>query len=138
MRWVLLLVALPACASRSTLHADKSDAAEPDVIVDTPEETWSRETGGATCSERPAICPMDDWGPIRAVAAIYEKCGAETGAACGDLRLSFDAEGCVVLIDEISRYSPAFVECVAREASATRWQCAKGGAAYHMFQSCDL
>lgn len=140
MRALVLAVSVcGACASRSTLDATRADTgADADVAVDTAPETWSRETSGSSCAERPTTCPVDDWGPLRTVQAVYEECTALTGKACGDLRLVFDAEGCLRAIEDIASYSPAFVDCVARLANAKRWQCASGGAAYHMFQSCEL
>jgi hypothetical protein len=135
---VALVLVSSACASRSTLHAERADAVDAAEPVDVAPDTWAREVSGATCSERPAMCPVDDWGPARAVQELFAECTAATGVACGDLRLVFDGEGCLAAIDEIATYSPAFVDCVARAASATRWKCASGGAAYHMFQSCDL
>lgn len=140
MRWLVCAMSLcltSACASRSTLHANRDDAAEVDTAVDTTPETWGRETAvGPACAERDWTCPMDDWGPLRTVQQVYEQCTAATGAACGDLRLVFDNEGCLSAIDEIHTYSAAFVDCVERAAGAKRWQCASGGDAYHMFQSC--
>ncbi len=139
MRALVVVFSLCAgCASRSTLDATRADASGVDVVVDAPPETWSRETSGSACMERPTTCPVDDWGPLRTVQAVYEECTVATGRACGDLRLVFDAEGCLRAIEDISFYSPAFVDCVARVANAKRWQCAGGGAAYHMFQSCEL
>ncbi len=145
MRWFVsaLCLCLPsACASRSTLHAHRAEVGDDvDASVDTGPETWAHEVGPApvACADRPATCPVDDWGPLRAVQAVYEECSAATGSACGDLRLVFDTEGCLSAIDEITTYSPTFVDCVERAASAKRWTCANGGGrAYHMFQSCSM
>ena len=50
----------------------------------------------------------------------------------------FGTDGCLSAIDEITTYSPAFVDCAERAASAKRWTCANGGRAYHMFQACGM
>lgn len=140
MRWLaaVLILGASSCASRSSLHAHRADAGDTAAPADVGPETWERAVSGAPCGDRPAICPVDDWGPTRAVEAVFAECTAALGASCGDLRLVFNADGCLARIDEITAYSPDFVDCVARAASVARWKCAAGGAAYHMFQSCDL
>jgi hypothetical protein len=160
MRRVLTLVmtASLGCASRSSLDhaarardaaldgaadasvdsgtfdvASNADDAEPDAP---PFETWSAEAGGAACSSRATAC-LDglDFGPGRAVADVFTACAARVGAACGDLLLAFDAEGCLTEVREIRDFSPAFVECVARTVSLARWECA-AGKSLRMLQAC--
>lgn len=136
------------CASRSTLDRSPRDDAEVDagvgdvVRVDTEladlggGETWSLEAGGSTCATREVSCRIGhDFGPSKAVADVFTECAASTGAACGDLSLAFDAEGCLVEVREIREYSAAFVDCVAGLATKTRWECA-AGKTLRMFQAC--
>lgn len=123
---------LPACASRSALHAVGDDAS---VIVDAAPETYDREASGAACMSRPTSCPRDDFGPLKGVTAVYDACVMKVGAACGDMTMVFDDDGCLVALLGIQGYSPAFVDCVEKTASATRWICAPGKR-LNMFQGC--
>lgn len=134
---LLIFIATLGCASRSTLHATRADGGDLDAAVDAPVETSSREVAGSACAARPSACPVDDFGPLKTAQAVFAECTAATGAACGDLRLVFDAEGCLERIEEIAQYSTAFVDCVERTVGARRWQCAIGGAGYHMLESCE-
>ena len=130
--WFVFLAV--GCASRSSLPG--GDTSMADAAIEVAPDAWSRDVSGSTCAERTSTCPVDDFGPLKTVQAVYEECAAATGAACGDLVLVFDAEGCLARIADITYYSPAFVECVARVTGAKRWQCAIGGNSLHMFESC--
>lgn len=148
MRWILAFAALVSgCASRSQLdRASREDGGEVGALndsgredaeaVDVAGETWSREAGGEACSTRAVSCLIGhDFGPSKSVADVFTACSAKTGTACGDLLMAFDAEGCLAEVREIREYSAAFVECVAAEASATRWECASGKS-LRMLQAC--
>jgi hypothetical protein len=124
-----LCVIVLGCASRSTLYA-QSDAAPP---ADTAPETYSRTIDAADCMARPTSCPKDDFGPLKGVTATYEAC--TDGSACGDMTMVFDGNGCLVALNNVQTYSPSFVACVEKTASATRWICAPGKS-LQMFQGC--
>jgi hypothetical protein len=135
LRGALLVALTMSCASRSALLRE-NDATVPDAAIDTRPEAWSREVSGPTCADRPSTCPVDDFGPLKTVQSVFEQCSGEVGKACGDLRLVFDQDGCLAMIDEVVYYPTPFVDCVQRVTSAKRWQCAIGGGAYHMFEAC--
>lgn len=129
MRRFFCVGLLVGCASRSTLYA-QTDVAP---VVDSGPETYSRTVGAGDCPMRPTSCPKDDFGPLKGVTATYEACS--DGGACGDMTMVFDAEGCLVALNNIHTYSPSFVDCVATRASATRWLCAPSKS-LQMFQGC--
>lgn len=141
----IVVACLFGCASRSQLDrtAPTNDATSADVTVsdtDQPDvltfETWGREVAVSECSARTETCLIGhDFGPSKAVTDVYSACATKLGAACGDLSMVFDAEGCLVEIREIHDYTTAFVDCVAETTSATRWQCAKSRT-LRMFQAC--
>lgn len=122
------------CASRSTLHASANSDATSEITVDSPAETYGREASASDCSARATSCPKDDFGPLKGVTAVFDVCNT-TRDACGDMTLVFNDDGCLVELAGIQDYKPAFVECVLREASATRWLCAPGKR-LQMFQGC--
>lgn len=160
MRSLLALTAclIAGCASRSALdRSPRGDATADDARDDGPApaedggrdasvvdselpdlggETWSLEAGGPTCATREVSCRIGhDFGPSKGVADVFTQCSATVGAACGDLLMVFDADGCLVEVRDIREYSPAFVECVARLGGATRWECA-AGKNLRMLQAC--
>ncbi|MBI2392640.1 MAG: hypothetical protein HYV09_23850 [Deltaproteobacteria bacterium] len=159
MRQLLALAAclLAGCASRSQLDraarldpdaADAADAtqASDDTALDTgavdaepPDlgfDTWSREAGRDDCFSRPLSCFSDhDFGPRLAIAEVYNQCSKETGPACGDLTMVFDGDGCLVEVAAIRDYSSAFIDCVVRMASTTRWECGQNRG-LRMLESC--
>lgn len=146
---------LAGCASRSQLDRtarldadaalDAADAAETEPPLDTGDadaepdlgfDTWSREAGREDCLSRPLSCFSDhDFGPRLAIAAVYDQCSKETGSRCGDLTMVFDGDGCLVEVAGIRDYSPAFVDCVVRMASTTRWECGQNRG-LRMLESC--
>jgi len=148
MRTLLALAAclVAGCASRSQLdHAPRGDAGEEllvdasavdTALPDTAGETWSREAGGDACLARPVTCLIGhDFGPSKGVADVFTQCTTTVGAACGDLLMVFDADGCLAEVRDIREYSSAFVDCVLKTAGATRWECA-AGKSLRMLEAC--
>jgi len=126
---------LASCASRSPLHHLEADGT---VEVDAAPEAWNVEASGPECVSRPTACLKDDFGPNKALKLVFDECTGSVGKSCGDMTLVFDAQGCLLTLNEISQYSPAFVACVERVVSGTRWLCAvgKGGTSYHLLDAC--
>lgn len=131
-----------ACASRSTLHSQRSDAQAADADVDPgPIDTGASEAHseevapGPACATRAPDCPIDDFGPRFALIKTYETCAAAVASECGDLYLVFDAEGCLVEVKDIRDFSPAFVACVIDWVGAHRWQCGSNKT-FRMLQAC--
>ena len=109
-----------------------------------------------------AVCPATGTDPLPSTvkalllhtardlddAELRERVGAEPrleeGEGLGDghlelialeQRMVFDADGCLVALNNIHTYSASFVACVEKTASATRWLCAPGKS-LNMFQGC--
>lgn len=133
-----------ACASRTTLHSQRSDASDADDTDTDPgpidtgaSEARSEEVApGPACATRAPDCPIDDFGPRFALIKTYETCAAKVANECGDLYLVFDAEGCLAEVKDIRDFSPAFVACVVDWVSAHRWQCGSNKT-FRMLQACS-
>ncbi len=143
---LLSLVAVLGCASRSTLHSSRSDAADvaedatldaaDTALEDTAGEVRTEEVApGPACATRPGDCPIDDFGPRFALIKAYETCAAKVATECGDLYLVFDKEGCLLEVKDIRDFSPAFITCIIEHVSASRWMCGSNKT-FRMLQAC--